>query len=410
MSRSMRCVLAGGVAALVMAAAMPAAAGAAKLFVSATPGGHGRDCAASGFNQVQAAINAANPGDTVVVCGGPYKEQLTISKSLTLQGKESASVALPAAPVAGTDCVASTGYTLVQICDKAAVTVKSVAFKGTFGSCPGSRHFVVFVGGEATLTASKSQFEGPGCSETGGTLQVGRGFTGQVGHATLSRDTISGYGKNGLTIDGAGSTATVNGLTITGAGSGLVGQNGIQVSRGASASITKVHVSNNTCAENAGCGDTAENKWEEDAAGVLVYQGAATVSKSELNGNDIGIEYVSAGAARPASPELTATHNKITGGFASVEISQGRAQLEHNTLSAGAYGLIVAFDKYAVEEGTGEYAPEATSTGDKVQGTTGAVKVEPFLGLAGKLVLAGDKRSGSVTNLDEPAFVVETTP
>ncbi len=410
MSRSMRGVLVGALTALVVAAGVPAAASAAKLFVSSTTGSPGRSCAASGFSQIQTAINAANPGDTVVVCGGPYQEQLTISKNITLLGKESASVTLPAAPAGGTECDAATAYALVQICNGADVAIKSVGLKASFSPCPGSRQFVIFVGGGATLTATKSQLEGPGCSESAVALEVGRGFTGQVGHASLTKDTITGYGKNGVTVDGAGSTANVTGVTITGAGSGLVGQNGIQVSRGATATITRAHVSNNTCAENAGCGDTAENQWEEDGAGVLVYQGAATVGKSELKDNDIGVEYVSAGATLPASPELTLTRNKVTGGFASVEISQGRALLERNKLSEGDYGLVVAFDKFASEEGTGEYAPEATSKGDKIQGAKGAVEVEPFLGLAGKLVLAGDKLSGSVTNLDEPAFVVEQTP
>jgi len=410
MSRSTKRVLLGALGALVLSAGAPALASAAKLYVSPTTGGRGHSCAASGFSQVQAAINAANPGDTVVVCGGPYKEQLTIAKNITLEGKESASVALPAAPLGGTECAVSTSYTLVQICNNASVAIKSVAFHGTFTPCPGTRDFVVFVGGEATLAATKSQFEGPGCSEDGSALQIGRGFTGQVGHASLSKDAIDGYGKNGLTIDGPGSTASVSGITIIGAGSGVIGQNGIQVSRGATATITKAHVSNNTCKENPTCGDTGESQWEEDAAGVLVYRGAATVTKSELKNNDIGIEYVSAGATRPASPELTAKHNTITGGFGSVEISQGRALLEKNTLSGGDYGLVVALDKYATEEGTGEYAPEATSTHDQVGGAKDAVRVEPFSGQAGKLVLAHDQLAGSISNLDEPAFVVEQTP
>ena len=52
------------------------------------------DCPAAGFTSVQAAVDAASPGDTVIICPGKYAEgsgavgtnALTISKNLTLKG------------------------------------------------------------------------------------------------------------------------------------------------------------------------------------------------------------------------------------------------------------------------------------------------------------------------------------
>jgi hypothetical protein len=52
------------------------------------------DCPAAGYTSVQAAVDAAAPGDTVIICPGKYAEgngavgtsALTISKSLTLKG------------------------------------------------------------------------------------------------------------------------------------------------------------------------------------------------------------------------------------------------------------------------------------------------------------------------------------
>ena len=47
---------------------------------------------------IQAAVDAANPGDTIVVDSGTYDEQVVIDKSLTLQGAGDTTVIQPAGP------------------------------------------------------------------------------------------------------------------------------------------------------------------------------------------------------------------------------------------------------------------------------------------------------------------------
>src|ERR1700689_2266312 len=76
--------------------------------------------------------------------------------------------------------------------------------------------------------------------------------------------TVTGYAKNGITIDGTNSYATIENSMVVGGGNGEVAaQNGIQISRGATGSVE-----NSTIAENAynGAG-------EATAAGILVYGG-----------------------------------------------------------------------------------------------------------------------------------------
>ena len=67
-----------------------AATASARLYVSPSGGGAGTSCADAGFSSIQAAVDAAPAGGTVIVCKGTYKESVTVSKSMTLAGRPGA--------------------------------------------------------------------------------------------------------------------------------------------------------------------------------------------------------------------------------------------------------------------------------------------------------------------------------
>lgn len=79
---------------------------------------------------------------------------------------------------------------------------------------------------------------------------------------SISGNTVADYQKGGITVSGAGSSATVSGNTVTGVGPvGYIAQNGIQVSFGATGTVT-----DNSISGNAYTGpDTI-------ACGLLMYQ------------------------------------------------------------------------------------------------------------------------------------------
>jgi hypothetical protein len=118
---------------------------------------------------------------------------------------------------------------------------------------------------------------------------------------------VTGYQKNGITVDGPGSSADINGSTVTGAGPGapfgtIIAQNGIQISDGARASVERNKVS-----DNAYSGDGYAS-----STGILIFGGfgypltiGVDVSNNVLINNDIGValaNYNSDGSGASATP------------------------------------------------------------------------------------------------------------
>jgi hypothetical protein len=102
----------------------------------------------------------------------------------------------------------------------------------------------------------------------------------------LANDTVTGYQKNGIDVDGPGSQATIVGATVTGAGAtNVIAQNGIQVSRGAVARITKSSVT-----DNAYEGAYA-------ASGIIFFEAAdgSRLTNSTISNDDVGVDYEESG-------------------------------------------------------------------------------------------------------------------
>ena len=120
---------------------------------------------------------------------------------------------------------------------------------------------------------------------------------------TVKDNVVSGYAKNGITAgkaadDNTGTNVTISGNTVTGGGPGQVNaQNGIQVGPNAVAIIEYNTVSNHVYTLGAGAcagpgtkGDAAYYDACDTAAGVMVYQGSATVTGNIITGNQIGVD------------------------------------------------------------------------------------------------------------------------
>ncbi len=294
------------------AAASANTAATPKYWVSATATSTSNtSCATAAYATVQSAVTAAEAYESahhkvvpaIEICPGTYSEQLTINASLVLSranvpaSQGPAVIQLPAAVgngqnpgVAATYCQdddAATGtlmpQSVIQICAArpgganttgVAVSVSHLTVQGNwlFTSCAVNMYGILVEGGASlsladSIVAQIGDFPLQGC-QSGVDIEGGSSVTHQIGHLTLTGDTIESYQKNGIVVDGPGSTGKISGVTVTGGGpTRAIAQNGIQISLGATGSVTRSKITANNY---TGSG-------EASAAGILVFGGGGKV-------------------------------------------------------------------------------------------------------------------------------------
>jgi hypothetical protein len=256
-----------------------------------------------------------------------------------------------------------------------------VTFEGKWPAGPecGKQFFGILVGGKANLILIKSKLLHAGAEPINGCqqgvgVQVGHNFNSQVGTATLSKDLIEGYQKNGITVDGPGSKAIINkGTIVKSVPTSEIGQNGIQVSRGAVGNITDSTIEGNQC-NAASCGfSTSFSPFaeEEDATGVLFYLSAkgSSVSASTLKENDIGIYNLS--KEETGTPQTTLNGDKLEANrYWGIALDQGFATLSKDSIKgSGNVGIqAVQYDEPHQGLAKQEFGPKGTGHEDTVEG------------------------------------------
>lgn len=302
-----------------MAGTGPAYAWGTTLYVGASAGSD-TSCASPGYTSVQAAVNAASSGDTVYLCGTtPFREQVIITKSITLTGNTGATIAAPDPWVASADSLppqfASDGLLAPQAIvvawgDGVHATIRGLTITGPLpgnGGCGSEEYGILVIGGasvqiadDAVTNIKDANTSLYGC-QFGVGIEVGSeywptpGYTANenvdfAGNATITHTTVTGYQKGGVVIDGPGSSANVSDSTVTGAGpysalGQIIAQNGIQVTDGAIARIVDNTVSAN---QYSGSGNAS-------STGILIFGGCGgllvrdvSVAGNTLLNNDIG--------------------------------------------------------------------------------------------------------------------------
>lgn len=264
-----------------------------------------RQCRNANFTSIQEAVNAATPGMTISVCAGTYTEQITIPDSkdgITLRGSTGTIVKAPA--------VMLEPKAIIHVDGADDVTIERLTITGPGGGACDSLRSGVLVDDEGSATISDNRItqirDQPlsNCQD-GDAVQIGSFINGSSspGVATIVRNQIDGYQKNGVTVNEEGSFADVLDNNVTGSGpTNVSAQNGIQVGFGAVAAVSRNNVSRNLFT-----GDTFS------ATGILLFQPGSnvTVERNEVAQNDSGISTF--GATMPLIRRNRVSRNTLDG-------------------------------------------------------------------------------------------------
>jgi hypothetical protein len=310
----------------------------------------GGSCNYPGFNTISAAVTAASPGDTIIVCSGTYQEQVVITKSLTLTGSGSPTILAPTTMAAD-----SFGYlNIVTITGSITASLSGFTVSGPV-SVPCNTGIAgngIFVQDGATAFISGNTIESihnapiVQCAAYGTGIMVGRASLDTVGHAMISKNIISDYQKGGIIVDGTGSTAIIVHNTITGWTAAYqnslsiqIAQNGIQISRGAIAQVEFNTISGNQCpviAGNTNCGSNLIT--ESQATGILTY-GAGKGSTWGKWGT-----WGTRGMPYSQEPGTTVENNILTGNDVGLFVYNDTTSQDSNRISGSTYAGIVQYD------------------------------------------------------------------
>jgi hypothetical protein len=339
------------------------------------------------FATIQGGVDGVAAGGTVNVAAGTYSEQPVVGKSLTLQGAGAGATNITAPTTLATRF--NNFFILFEVNNGASVAASGITVSGPMNlngcrqATPFStfrRYYGVYVRGGASLNLHDSSVtdireNNPAANtncQTGTAIDAGTTVAGlnQTATLTLANTTVTGFQSRAVTVDNAGSSATITNNTLTGSTSTNLSQTVVLVALGATAQISGNQITGAQCSDAINCGpDTFA---QAAAVGIsLTAPGNGTqVMNNTISGNDYGINYVAAPGVSAIVSGNTLGSNRYFG----VNDSEGSLSVINNTFNGASNVAVVAASVNDPANQTGSNSA-ITLTGNTITGAATALQL-----------------------------------
>jgi len=311
---------------------------------------------------IQDGVNAAAPGATVRVCPGTYKEQVEITRPLTLTGIQSGNqdAAIITSPSGGVhlntfsflSTLSLPTGAQIWVHDTKDVTVMNLTVDGTNNAIPNCDILIgiYFENAFGTVENVATRNQTTGCGSGSG-LWVESAPTGTAG-VTFQDNSVQSFDLFGISARGAGTKATINSNSVVGLGSINGGTNGIFMWRGATGTIA-----NNSVIDGLNSSDTPDDLVDA-STGIAVQMSKGVIVSGNTVGNTQG------GIVLYSADNTTITSNNIFGTRVNdgVYVCGNRNSVTSNT--------IMSSDQAGVHLSCAETFPNSTANNNTVNKNT----------------------------------------